>query len=139
MPYFGEPVGRVKIQTTSKLHNKTSNKRFIIQHTKLVCSCVNFLDIYLQAMRNKRMRSRMELAREIKPTDWSMAGNPSNRCSGVQIPHDICTHLKHYLYSAKCSWIINAYKAVIDFTKNKVILLSILKIMICFCALLARS
>ena len=90
-------------------------------------------------MRNKSMRSGMELAWEIKPTDWSMAGNPSNRCSGVQIPHDICTRLKHYLYSAKCSWIINAYKAVIDFTKNKVILLSILKIMICFCALLARS
>ena len=36
VPYFDEPVERVKIQTTSKivkaiLHSKTSNKRFIIQ------------------------------------------------------------------------------------------------------------
>ena len=42
-----------------------------------------------------------------KLTDWSMAGNLSYRSSGVQIPRDICTRLKRYLYSAKCSWIIN--------------------------------
>ena len=46
-----------------------------------------------------------ELAREIKLTDWSMARNLSNRSSGVQIPRDICTRLKRYLYSATCSWI----------------------------------
>ena len=58
-------------------------------------------------MRDGSMRSGMKLAREIKLTDWSMAGNLSNRSSGVQIPRDICTRLKRYLYSAKCSWIIN--------------------------------
>ena len=89
------------------LHHKMSNKRFIIQHAKLVCSCANFLDIYLQGMCDRSMRSRTELVREIKPTDWSMAGNLSNWSSGVQIPRDICTCLKCYLYSAKCSWIIN--------------------------------
>ena len=46
------------------------------------------------------------MAREIKLTDLSMAGNVSNRSSGVQIPRDIYTRLKRYLYSAKCSWII---------------------------------
>ena len=66
----------------------------------------NFVDIYLQGMRDRSMRSGTELAREIKLTDWSMAGNLSNRSSGVQIPRDICTHLKRNLYSAKCSWII---------------------------------
>ena len=70
----------------------------------------NFVDIYLQGMRDRSMRSGMELAREIKLTDWSTAGNLSNRSSGVQIPHDICTRLKGYLYSAKCSWIINCDK-----------------------------
>ena len=66
------------------------------------------MDIYLQGMRDRSMRSGTELAREIKLTDdWSMAGNLSNRSSGVQIPRDICTRLKRYLYSAKCSWIIN--------------------------------
>ena len=67
----------------------------------------NFMDIYLQGMRDRSMRSGTELAREIKLTDWSMAANLSNRSSGVQIPRDICTRLKRYLYSAKCSWIIN--------------------------------
>ena len=57
-------------------------------------------------MRDRSMRSGMELAQEIKLTDWSMAGNLSNQSSGVQIPRDICTRLKRYLYSAKCSWII---------------------------------
>ena len=66
----------------------------------------NFVDIYLQGMRDRGMRSETELAREIKLTDLSMAGNWSNRSSGVQIPRDICTRYKRYLYSAKCSWII---------------------------------
>ena len=72
----------------------------------------NFVDIYSQGMRDRSMRSETELAREIKLTDWSMAGNLSNRSSGVQIPRDICTRLKRYLYFAKCSWIINSsYKS----------------------------
>ena len=53
-------------------------------------------------MRDRSMRSGTELAREIKLTDWSMAGNLSNRFSGVQIPRDICTRLERYLYSGKC-------------------------------------
>ena len=67
----------------------------------------NFVDIYLQGMRDRRMRSGTELAREIKLTDWSMAGNLSNRSSGVQIPRDICTRLKRYLYSAFAIWAAN--------------------------------
>ena len=47
------------------------------------------------------------ILREIQLTDWSTAGNLSNRFSGVQIPRDICTRVKQNLYSAKCSWIIN--------------------------------
>ena len=49
-----------------------------------------------------------KLAREIQPTDWSTAGNLSNRSSGVQIPRDICTRFGRYLYSTKCSWIKTA-------------------------------
>ena len=69
----------------------------------------NFVNIYLQGMLDRSMRSGTELAREIKLTDWSMARNLSNRSSGVQIPRDICTRLKPYLYSAKCSWIIKMF------------------------------
>ena len=34
----------------------------------------NFADIYLRGMRDRSMRSRTELAREIQLTDWSTAG-----------------------------------------------------------------
>ena len=68
---------------------------------------MNFVDIYLQGMRDRSMRSGTELAREIQLTDWPTAGNLSNRSSGVQISRDICTRLKRYLYSAEWSWIIS--------------------------------
>ena len=55
------------------------------------------MDIYLQRMRDKRIRGGAKLAREIKLTDWSTAANLANRSSGVQIPRDICTRLKRYL------------------------------------------
>ena len=64
------------------------------------------MDIYLQRMRDRSMRSGTELTREFHLFYWSTAGNLSDRSSGVQIPRDICTRLKRYLYSAKCSWII---------------------------------
>ena len=58
-------------------------------------------------MRDKSMRTGTKLAREIQLTDWSTTGKLSNRSSGVQIPRDICTRFWRYLYSTKCSWIIN--------------------------------
>ena len=63
-------------------------------------------------MRDRSMRSGTELAQEIKLTDSSMAGNLSNRSSGVHIPRDVCTRLKRYLYSAKCSWIIITFSTL---------------------------
>ena len=50
-----------------------------------------------QGMRDRSMLSGTEMGREIKLTDWSMAGNLSNRSSGVQIPRDICTRLERYI------------------------------------------
>ena len=65
------------------------------------------------------MQSGTELAREIQRTDWSTAGNLSNRSSGAQIPCDICTPLKCYLYSAKCSRIIKSAYLVVCFYLHK--------------------
>ena len=45
------------------------------------------MDIYFQGVRDRSMRSATELAREIKLTDWSMAGNLSNRSSGVHVEY----------------------------------------------------
>ena len=36
----------------------------------------NFADINLRGMRDRRMRSGMELAREIQLTDWSTGNKP---------------------------------------------------------------
>ena len=47
------------------------------------------------------MRRGTKLTREIQLTDWSMAGNLSNRFSGVQIPRDICTRFGRYLTAHK--------------------------------------
>ena len=67
----------------------------------------NSASLYLQGMRDRSMRSGTKFAREIQLTDWSTAGNLSNRSSGVQIPRDICTRFGRYLYSRRYSWIIN--------------------------------
>ena len=66
----------------------------------------NSASIYLQGMRDRSMRSGTKFAREIQLTDWSTVENLSNRSSGVQIPRDICTRFRRYLYSRRCSWII---------------------------------
>ena len=112
MPYFGKPVGRVKIQTTSKNSQRYyTTKRLIRDLLSNTPNCyVHGRELheyfFYGGMRDSSMRSRSKLAREIQLTDWSMAGNLSNRSSGVQIPRDICTHFGRYLYSTRCSWII---------------------------------
>jgi len=111
VPYFDEPVGRVKIQTTSKNSQRYyTTKRLIrdlLSNTPNVLSVrENFADIYLPGMPDRSKRTGTELAREIQLTDWSTAGNLSNRSSGVQIPRDICTRFRRYFYSTKSSWII---------------------------------
>ena len=94
MPYFGEPVGRVKIQTTSK----NSQRYYITKRLRDLLS--NTPNCYVRGgelreyfiyggMRDRSMQSGTKLAREIQLTDWSTAGNLSNRSSGVQIPRDM--------------------------------------------------
>ena len=114
MPYFGEPLGRVKIQTTSKISQLYYPTKRLIRdlssNTPNWFVCGSEFHGYLYTGKGDRsMRSGTELAKEIHSTDWSTAGNLSNRSSGVQTPRDICTRVKLYLYSAKCSWIIRGY------------------------------
>ena len=61
--------------------------------------------------RSTCMQSGKELAREIQlhVTDWSTAGNLYNRPSGVQMPRDICTCFRRYLYATECGWIKRQY------------------------------
>ena len=56
------------------------------------------MDIYLQGMRDRSMRSGAELAWGIELADWLTAANLSNRSTGVQIPRDICTLLKQTIF-----------------------------------------
>ena len=70
MPYFDEPVGRVKIQTTSK-----NTQRYYTTTRQIFMSVrANFVDIYLRRMGNRSMQSGTELAQEIQVTEWSTAG-----------------------------------------------------------------
>ena len=83
---------------------------FIIQHAKLLCPWGKTSRIFIyEGMRDRSMRRGTKLAWEIQLTDWSTAGNLSNRSSGVQIPRDICTRFGRYLYSTWCSWIIKGW------------------------------
>ena len=79
--------------------NKTSNKRFIIQHAKLLCPCGRISRIFIYAI---------FFVTSIQFVVRAFRENLFNRSSGVQIPRDICTRFGRYLYSTKCSWIIIA-------------------------------
>ena len=115
--YFYEPVGQVKIQTKSNNSHDTtqkkSNKRFIIQHTKLLCLCAAISWIFIYG---KCVREVCEAERNWCVKFSSLIGqqlenktNLSNQSSGVQISPDICTHFGCYLYSTKYSWIIRCF------------------------------
>ena len=125
MPYFGEPVGRVKIQTTSKNSQRYyTTKRLIRDLLSNTPNCYvrggELREYFIYGgMRDRSMRSGTKLAREIQLTDWSTAGNLSNRSSGVHIPRDICTRFRRYLYSTKCSMLL--YISVYyEFTKRAI-------------------
>ena len=56
---------------------------------------------------------------------------PSNRSSGVQIPRDTCTRFGRYLYSTKCSWIIESLS--MTFTadgKRKILILTFYSLLV---------
>ena len=110
MPYFGEPVGRVKIQTTSKNSQRYyTTKRLIRDLLSNTANCyVHGGELREYLFTGECVTEVCEAERnwEIQLTDWSTTGNLSNRSSGVQIPRDICTRFGRYLYSTKCSWII---------------------------------
>ena len=113
MPYFGEPIGRVKIQTSKNSQRYYTTKRLI---RDLSSNTPNWYArqfrgyLFLQGMRDRSMRSRTELGWEIQLIDWSTqeTGLTGPLEYKYQIPREICTRLKPYLYSAKCSWIIKA-------------------------------
>ena len=114
MPYFDEPVGRVKIQTTSKNYQRYYTTKRLIRDllSNTPNGCVRAGEF------RRLMRSGTKLAREIQLTDWSTAGNLSNRSAGVQIPRDICTRFGRSLYSTKGSWIRRTNTSCLNFMDN---------------------
>ena len=106
MPYFDEPVSQ-NTNNQLKFSAILPKKRLIrdlLSNTPNCSVCASEIRGYLfTGMHEKSTRSGTELARKIQLTDWSTAGNLSNRSSGVQIARDICTRFGRYLYSTKCS------------------------------------
>ena len=111
MPYFDEAVGPVKIQTTSKNSQRYYTTKGLIRDllsntTNCFVRLGEFSGYLLcvtevcEAERNWRGKSSDLIGQQ--------QDNKSNRSSGVQISRDICTRFARYLYSTKCSWIINS-------------------------------
>ena len=75
MPYFGEPVGRVKIQTTSKnSHRYYTTKRLIRDLLSNTPNCYvrggELREYFIYGgMRDRSMQNGTKLAREIQLTD----------------------------------------------------------------------
>ena len=110
MRYFGEPVGRVKIQTTSKNSQRYYTTKRLIRDllsntSKFYVRVGEFRGICLRECVTEVCEAELNWRRK-SPTGWSTANNLSNRSSGVQIPCHICTRFGPYLYSTRCSWII---------------------------------
>ena len=84
MPYFDEPAGRVKIQTTSKNAQRYYTTKCLIR----------------DLLSNDFFSQNSDLRCFLAPT------RPGGM-RRVQISCDICTRFARYLYSTKQSWIIN--------------------------------
>ena len=80
MQFFGEPVGRVKIQTMNKSSQQHyTTKRLIrdlLSDKPKFYVRVGEFRRYLRGMLGRSMRSGTELAQEIQLTDWSTANKP---------------------------------------------------------------
>ena len=60
-----------------------------------------------------RKNVEKEFVTSIQFVACALRGNLSNRSSGAQIPRDICTRFGRYLYSTKCSWVVNKSIAIL--------------------------
>ena len=96
MPYFDEPAGRVKIQTTSKNSQRYYTTKCLIR----------------DLLSNDFFSQNSDLRCFLAPT------RPGGM-RRVQISCDICTRFARYLYSTKQSWIIkDIYSGINAFLKN---------------------
>ena len=111
VPYFDEPIWCVKIQTMSKNSQRYYTTKCLIRD--LLSNTTNYVSVgeftygelvteVCEAERNWRIKSSKLIGQQ-----QESKANLSNQSSGVQIQWDICTRLGCYLYSTKCSWIIN--------------------------------
>ena len=99
MPYFGEPVGRVKKQTTSK-----NSQRYYT--TKRLIRDLLSNKFYVR-MRDRSMRSGTELAREIQLTDWSTTNKPV-------LPVLWSANTAWYLYSSWALFVLYELEVQLD-------------------------
>ena len=64
----------------------------------------NFADIYLRGMRDRSMLSGTELAREIKPTDWSTAAEQDKLVFVVSITQSLAQFISLFPTEKKSSF-----------------------------------
>ena len=101
MPYFDEPIGRVKIQTTSK------NSQQYYTAERLIRDLLSNTPNYVRAGKFRGyLFTPFFFVTPIQFVACALRENLSNRSSGVQIPRDICIRCGSYWYSTKRSWMI---------------------------------
>ena len=105
MQYFDEPVGRVKIQTTSKNSQRYYTTKRLIRD--LLSNMPNF---YVRVGEfHGYFFTPFFFITSIQFVACALLENLFNWSSGVQIKCDICTSFGRYLYSTKCGWKIKQH------------------------------
>ena len=78
----------------------------------------NFANIYGECV-TELCEAEQDWRRKSSSLIGQQQTNLSNQSSGVEIPRDTCTRFGHYLYSTKCSWIMNTNIRRITFSVAK--------------------
>ena len=81
-----------------------------------MCVQANFADIYLRGMRDRSMRSKTELAREIQLTDWSAAGEEGKLVFVVSTTPSLAQFISHFTTGKKSSFDRLNYRSIRVFT-----------------------
>ena len=110
MRYFDGPIGRVKIQTTSKnTQQYCTTKIYFTFHNRKKSSfdLPNYRSIQVFHFKiSVKKKHKKEIRFDEQNFFLVLLQNLSNLSSRVQIPHHIFTRFGRYLYSTKCSWIV---------------------------------
>ena len=104
----GKLVLRFRLHHWRNLFHFSQREKIVFRLSKLYINCSIFTQRFLSRknVEKKLILTKFFFVTSIQFVACALRENLSNRSSGVQIPSDICTRFRRYLYSTKCSWIV---------------------------------